>query len=288
MRSMLFVPGDSDKKLAKGTGSGADALIADLEDSVAAGRKEAARRVTLEFLRAGRGRQLIFVRINALDTPHALDDLACVVTGAPDGIVLPKCASADALRTVDHYLSALEAREGLAVGKIKLLPIVTETARAVFELGAYAGASSRLSAMMWGCEDLAADVGAATNRASDASFLAPFELARALCLYAAAAAGVSAIDTVYADFHDLDGLGAESLAAERLGFSAKAAIHPAQVDVINRAFTPGEPAVAWARKVVAAFAHAPGVGVVAIDGKMIDRPHLRAAERILARAGRGV
>lgn len=285
MRSMLFVPGDSEKKLAKGVESGADAIIADLEDSVAADRKPEARRITLEYLKARSGKQLRFVRINPLSTPYAIDDLAAIVAGAPDGIVLPKCASADDLRAVDHYLLALEAREGLKPGGIRILPIVTEVAGAMFTLGGYAGVTSRLCGMMWGCEDLAADVGATVNRNPDKTYLPPFELARSLCLYAAAAAGVAAIDTVFTDFRDMAGLERESQAAERVGFTAKAAIHPAQIEIINRTFTPDAQAVAWARKVVAAFAVSPGVGVVGIDGKMLDRPHLRAAERVLARAG---
>jgi len=282
---MLFVPGDSEKKLAKGIESGADAIIADLEDSVAADRKPEARRVTLDYLKARSGRQLRFVRINPLSTPYAIDDLAAIVAGAPDGIVLPKCASAEDVRAVDHYLSALEAREGLKPGEIRILPIVTEVASAMFTLGGYAGVSPRLCGMMWGCEDLAADVGATVNRNSDKTYLPPFQLARSLCLYAAAAAGVAAIDTVFTDFRDMAGLERESQAAERVGFTAKAAIHPAQIEIINRTFTPDAQAVAWAKKVVEAFAASPGVGVVGIEGKMLDRPHLRAAERVLARAG---
>ncbi len=285
MRSMLFVPGDSDKKLAKSRQSAADALILDLEDSVALSRKPEARRVTLDFLRSREGGQLLFVRINPLSSPYAVDDLAAVVAGRPDGIVLPKCASAEDVRAVDHYLAALEARDGLPGGKIQILPIVTEVAGAMFTLGGYAGVSSRLCGMMWGCEDLAADVGAVANRNPDKTYLSPFELARSLCLYAAATAGVAAIDTVFTDFRDTAGLTREAEAAVQVGFTAKAAIHPDQVEAINRAFTPDEGAVAWARKVVAAFNEAPGVGVVGIDGKMIDRPHLRAAERVLARAG---
>lgn len=286
MRSMLFVPGDSEKKLGKGVESGADAIIADLEDSVAADRKPEARRITLAYLKARSGKQLRFVRINPLSTPYAVDDLAAVVAGAPDGIVLPKCASAEDVRAVDHYLAALEAREGLPLGKIQILPIVTEIAGAMFTLGSYGGVTPRLCGMMWGCEDLAADVGAVVNRNADKSYLAPFELARSLCLYAAAAAGVAAIDTVFTDFRDMEGLERESQAAERVGFTAKAAIHPAQIEVINRTFTPDAAAVTWAKKVVDAFAASPGLGVVGIDGKMLDKPHLRAAERVIARAGR--
>jgi citrate lyase subunit beta/citryl-CoA lyase len=287
MRSMLFVPGDSEKKLAKGWESGSDALILDLEDSVAADRKKEARQISRAFLAANKAGPKRFVRINPLVTPYAIDDLAAVVGGAPDGIVLPKCASAADIVAVNHYLSALESREGLPPDRIQIMPIVTETAGAMFTLGSYTGLGTRLCGMMWGCEDLAADVGASVNRSSDSMYLAPFDLARSLCLFAAAAAGVPAIDTVFTDFKDMDGLERESLNAERIGFTAKAAIHPAQVEIINRAFTPAEAAIAWAKKVVAAFQSSTQVGVIGIEGKMLDRPHLRAAERVLNRAGLG-
>lgn len=285
MRSMLFVPGDSEKKLAKGWESGSDALILDLEDSVAIDRKKEARQISRAFLAANKVGPKRFVRINPLITPYAIDDLAAVIGGAPDGIVLPKCASATDIVAVNHYLSALESREGLPLDRIQILPIVTETAGAMFTLGSYTGLGTRLCGMMWGCEDLAADVGASINRSPDNMYLAPFDLARSLCLFAAAAAGVPAIDTVFTDFKDMAGLERESLNAERIGFTAKAAIHPAQVEVINRAFTPDEAAIAWAKKVVAAFQSSAQVGVIGIEGKMLDRPHLRAAERVLNRAG---
>lgn len=285
MKSMLFVPGDSDKKLSKGLESGADALIIDLEDSVAPDRKQDARQITRAFLARERGGPKLFVRINPLVSAYAVDDLAAVTGGAPDGIVLPKCASVSDIIAVNYYLSALEAREGLQPSSIQILPIVTETAGAMFTLGSYAEAGARLCGMMWGCEDLAADVGASVNRSEDQQYLAPFELARSLCLFAAAAAGVPAIDTVFTDFKDMEGLEREARTAERMGFTAKAAIHPGQIDIINRAFTPNDAAIAWARKVVAAFKASPQVGVVGIDGKMLDRPHLRTAERVLARAG---
>jgi citrate lyase subunit beta / citryl-CoA lyase len=284
MRSLLFVPGDSEKKLTKSLGSGADVLIADLEDSVVAERKEAARRITRDFLAARSGSARLFVRVNPLGSGMILDDLAAIAGGRPDGIVLPKAEGGADISTLDHYLSALEAREGMPPGGIAILPIVTETAAAMFALGSYAGSSKRLCGMMWGCEDLAAAVGAAENRLPDGSYPAPFELARSLCLFGAAAAGVAAIDTVFTDFRDAAGLEREARAAERVGFTAKAAIHPAQIAAINQAFTPDEAAVAWARKVVDAFAATPDSGVVGLDGKMLDRPHLRAAQRVLERA----
>jgi citrate lyase subunit beta/citryl-CoA lyase len=285
MKSMLFVPGDSDKKLSKGLESGTDALIIDLEDSVVPDRKKDARQITRAFLAGARDGPKCFVRINPLASSYAVDDLAAVTGGAPDGIVLPKCASVSDVAAVSHYLSALEAREGLPPSVILILPIVTETAGAMFNLGSYGEAGTRLCGMMWGCEDLAADVGASVNRTDDKQYLPAFELARSLCLFAAAAAGVPAIDTVFTDFKNMEGLEREARAAERMGFTAKAAIHPGQIGIINRAFTPNDAAVAWARKVVAAFGASPQVGVVGIDGKMLDRPHLRAAERVLERAG---
>jgi citrate lyase subunit beta/citryl-CoA lyase len=284
MRSLLFVPGDSEKKLAKSLGSGADVLILDLEDSVVAANKPAARRISRDFLAAKPGGPRLFVRVNPLASGMILDDLAATVGAAPDGIVLPKAAGGDDMRRLDHYLSALEVREGVAPGSIATLPIASETAAAMFTFQSYAGSSARLCGIMWGCEDLAADVGAAENRASDGAYLEPFRLARSLCLFAAAAAGVAAIDTVFTDFRDDSGLAREAREAERTGFTAKAAIHPAQIAAINRTFTPDAAAIAWARKVVAAFAADPASGVIGLEGKMLDRPHLRAAERVLARA----
>lgn len=285
MRSLLFVPGDSEKKLAKSLGSDADVLIADLEDSVVPDRKEEARRITRDFLAARRGGAKLFVRVNPLASGMILADLAALAGGRPDGIVLPKAEGSGDIGAVDHYLAALEAREGLSPGAIAILPIVTETAAAMFALGSYAGSSARLCGMMWGCEDLATAVGAAENRGTDGRYAQPFELARSLCLFAAAAAGVAAIDTVFTDFRDDAGLESEARAAERCGFTAKAAIHPNQVATINRAFTPDERAIAWARKVVDAFAANPAAGVVGLDGRMLDRPHLHAARRVLGRAG---
>ncbi len=285
MRSLLFVPGDSEKKLAKSLGSGADVLILDLEDSVVAERKAAARRITRDFLAARPGGPKLFVRVNPLASGMILDDLAAITGGRPDGIVLPKAAGGDDMRRLDHYLAALEAREGMAAGTIAILPIASETAAAMFTFQSYAGSSARLCGIMWGCEDLAADVGAAENRAPGGDYLEPFRLARSLCLFGAAAAGVAAIDTVFTDFRDEAGLEREARAAERCGFTAKAAIHPGQVAAINRAFTPDDAAVAWARKVVDAFAAAPDAGVIGVNGKMLDRPHLRAAQRVLDRAG---
>lgn len=285
MRSLLFVPGDSERKLEKSLNAGADILILDLEDSVVAAGKEKARRITRDFLAAQAARPAsLFVRVNPLASGLILADLAAIMAARPDGIVLPKAEGGGDVATLAHYLSALEAREGIAEGRTRILPIASETAAAMFAFASYAGSSPRLCGLMWGCEDLAAAVGAAENRLPEGGYPPHFALARSLCLFGAAAAGVAAIDTVFTDFRDAAGLEREVRAAERDGFAGKAAIHPAQVALINRAFTPDAAAIAWAERVVAAFAAAPEAGVVGLDGKMLDRPHLRSAERVLARA----
>lgn len=285
MRSLLFVPGHDARKLAKGLDCGADALILDLEDSVPDAEKARARGVSAVFVDEHRDRLPLFVRVNALSTGLLLDDLAAVVRAQPYGIMLPKCASGRDVALVDAYLSALEAREGLRVGSLHILPIVTEGAAALFELGSYAReAGPRLWGMLWGGEDLSTDIGASANRV-EGSYTPPFELARSLCLFGAAAAGVTAVDAVYTDFRDIDGLRAEAHAAAAAGFGAKAAIHPGQVQVINDAFTPTAEALRDATAIVTAFAQQPAAGAVNIGGRMFDRPHLNAAQRVLARAG---
>ena len=284
MRSLLFVPGDDERKLAKGLASAADALILDLEDSVAAGRKATARELCAATLTAG-ARMKLYVRINALDTPAALLDLAAVVRARPYGIMLPKCRNGDDARRVAHYLTALEARDGVPAGEIRLLPIVTETGGSMFGLGSYDSPPiARLCGLSWGGEDLAADVGAMTNRDDSGRYAAPYQLARSLCLFAATSASVIAVDAVYTNFRDAAGLRQESIEGLRSGFSAKAAIHPDQIAVINEAFTPSAADVEAARKVIAAFDASPGAGVASVDGKMLDRPHYRTAQRVLARA----
>ena len=284
MRSLLFVPGDDERKLAKGLASAADALILDLEDSVAADRKATARELCAATLTAG-ARMKLYVRINALDTPAALLDLAAVVRARPYGIMLPKCRNGDDARRVAHYLTALEARDGVPAGEIRLLPIVTETGGSMFGLGSYDSPPiARLCGMLWGGEDLAADVGAMTNRDDSGRYAAPYQLARSLCLFAATSSSVIAVDAVYTNFRDAAGLRQESIEGLRSGFSAKAAIHPDQIAVINEAFTPSAADVEAARKVIAAFDASPGAGVASVDGKMLDRPHYRTAQRVLARA----
>jgi len=280
MRSLLFVPADSDRKLARGLESGADALILDLEDSVAAANRATARRLAREFLEAhGSDRIRRYVRINPLASGLALDDLAATVAGRPDGILLPKCTP-DEVRIADHYLSAFETAAGATVGAIQIIAIATETPQAVFALGGYTGASPRLEAITWGAEDLAACLGG-NNRTIDGEYDGPYRLARSLCLLAASAAGVAAIDTIYTDFRDEAGLKAECAAARRSGFAGKMAIHPAQLSAINEAFSVSAAERDWAERVVAAFAANPDAGTLALDGKMIDKPHLVLARRLL-------
>jgi citrate lyase subunit beta/citryl-CoA lyase len=287
MRSFLFVPADSEKKLAKGFDTGADALIIDLEDSVAAERKAGARDTALAYLKdnAGRaGRPQLVVRVNALDTGLTDADLDAVVAGRPDAILLPKAEGGPSVVHLDAKLSAREALYGLPDGAIAILALTTETASALFLHGSYAGSSRRLTGLTWGAEDLSADIGAETNRDAAGRFTSPYMLARSLCLAAAAASRVQPIDTVYSDFRNMAGLREECLDARRDGFTGKLAIHPAQVAVINEVFTPAPEEIAKARAMIAAFAANPAAGVVGIDGVMYDRPHLRRAERLLARA----
>jgi citrate lyase subunit beta / citryl-CoA lyase len=287
IRSALFVPGDSTQKFDKALGAGADALILDLEDSVAAERKQAARATTLAFLKdagARRPRPQLMVRVNALDTGLTDADLDAIVAGSPDAIMLPKAEGGTAVAHLDAKLTAREAIHGLADGAIRVVAIATETAAALFVAGTYGGASPRLTGLSWGAEDLSADLGAETNRDAEGRFTEPFRFARNLCLAAAAAAKVQAIDTVYVDFRDPEGLRREAEEARRDGFTAKLAIHPAQVAVINEVFTPSSAAIASARAVIAAFAKNPGAGVVGIGGVMYDRPHLERAKQLLARA----
>lgn len=287
MRSLLFVPGDSPKKLDKAMDSGADALVLDLEDSVAAGAKADARRTVREFLQtAGRAKSAPkrYVRVNALDTGLLDGDLDEVLAGAPDGIMLPKSGGGADVVLLDAKLAAREAIHGLPDNSTRMIAIATETPAAVFALGSYRGASARLEGLCWAGEDLSAAVNAESNRLPDGSYAEPYRVVRALCLFAAVAAEVLPMDSVFTNYRDLDGLRAEAMAARHDGFASKLAIHPAQVPVINAVFTPTPEAVAHAQAIVAAFAAAPGAGVVGLDGAMLDRPHLVRAERLLAQA----
>lgn len=283
MRSLLFVPADSEKKLSKAAASGADGLILDLEDSVAATAKETARGMAAEWLRSRSTGPLAYVRVNDLRTGLTDADLDAVVRARPDGIMLPKCAG---LADVEHLSAKLRVREadaGLADGGIRILPIITETAAAVLAAHSYGAGQSRLSAVTWGAEDLAADIGAQTNRDETGRYTDVFRLARSVTILAAASAGIAAIDTVFPDFRNEAGFLADCKSGERDGFTGRMAIHPAQVSVINAVYTPSAEAMAVAQSIVDAFAEAGNPGVVSIDGRMYDRPHLRHAERVLAR-----
>jgi citrate lyase subunit beta/citryl-CoA lyase len=288
MRSLLFVPGDSARKLEKALGSGADVLLIDLEDSVALASKEEARRVTAEFLQAANSqaaRPLLYVRVNGLTTGLTDADLDGIMPAGPDGIVLPKTVGGPDVSHIGAKLAVREAEYDLPDGGTKVIAIATENALGVFALGTFGGCSHRLAGIAWGGEDLSADIGAETNRREDGSYTEPYRLARALTLLGATAAEVEPIDSVFTNFRDMEGLAAECREARRDGFIAKMAIHPAQVPVINEAFTPSAEALAKARAVVDAFAANPGLGVVGVEGEMLDLPHLKRSERLLARAG---
>lgn len=283
MRSFLFVPGDSVRKFDSAKKTAADALILDLEDSIASDQKAAARDIARGMLDARSATQKIYIRVNALDSGLTLGDLAAVMPGRPDGIVLPKCEGAPDVNRLAFYLDAFEAASGLEAGSTRIVVVATETARAVLKLHDFEGASPRLWGMMWGAEDLAASLGASRNR-SNGRFNGPFLLARDLCLIGAASIGVVAIDTVTPDIDDLAALKEEAIAARQDGFRSKAVIHPKHVDVVNAAFLPTEEEFARARKIVQAFHDNPNSGVVKVDGKMVDKPHLRAALNTLALA----
>jgi citrate lyase subunit beta/citryl-CoA lyase len=288
IRSWLFVPGDDARKHDKASTSGADALIFDLEDSVTEGLLPKARTRVRNFLTSHRERSApqLWVRVNALASGKIADDLAIVMAGAPDGIVLPKVSAAREAVTVGALLSALEEKFGTPTGRTQLLVIATETPQALFALGDYATtANARLAGLTWGAEDLSAALGAAARDAA-AAFTFTFELVRSMCLLAAGAAGVPAFDGVCVDFRNSDALQREATRACRDGFSGKLAIHPSQVGPINAAFSPQPAEVARARQVIAAFAAKPDAGVLSLDGQMLDRPHLVKAQRILARAAR--
>lgn len=284
-RSYLFVPGDSERKIEKTIETDADALIYDLEDAVLPDRKPAARvlvRATLDA--AGGSSYQRWVRVNPLDTDHTLDDLAAIVCANLDGIVLPKIRGGADIATVDHYLSALEVRDGLAPGGIKIFVIATETPEIMFRLGELAGASPRLAAASWGGEDLGAALGAESNKDEAGNWDQPYQLARSLCLIAAVAAAVQPVDTVHTDFRDDDSLRAETRAARRQGYTGKIAIHPRQVPIINETLTPSDDDVAHAEAVIQAFDDAGGAGAVSLNGQMLDIPHRTQARRILDRA----
>jgi citrate lyase subunit beta/citryl-CoA lyase len=284
MRSLLFVPGDSERKLEKGLVSGADALIIDLEDSVSAAGKPAARALTAQFLAARReGGPMLIVRVNDLSTGLTDDDLCAVMAGGPDAIMLPKCGGLDHVVHLSAKLRVHEADHGLPDGATGILPIITETGAGVLNAHSYAP-QTRLVGITWGAEDLSADIGASATRDANGVYTDVFRLARALTLLAASAAQAGAIDTVFPNFRDEAAFRRDCEEGARDGFTGRMAIHPAQVPVINEVFTPSDAAIDHARTVIEAFAAAGNPGVVAIEGAMYDRPHLRRAERILERA----
>ena len=288
MRSLLFVPADGGSKLDKAMASGADAIILDLEDSIAPERKAQARAAALEFLKAAqtkKPRPRLWVRINGLDTGMTDTDLEAVVAGRPDAIVFPKAEGGARVVHLDAKLTAREAIAGLPEGGIKILAQAVESAAGLFLAGTFRDASARLIGMTWGPEDLSAELGAEANRDAAGQLTEPYRLARNMCLFGAAAAKLPAIETVYVDFRNSEGLRRDTQDARRDGFAGRLAIHPAQVAVINEVFTPSPEQIAQAKTVVAAFAARPGAGAVGIDGKMYDRPHLLRAQALLARIG---
>ncbi|MBX7497186.1 CoA ester lyase [Qipengyuania sp. 6B39] len=282
MRSWLFAPGDSEKKMGKAVEGTADVVIFDLEDAVATDNKPVARRMIRDFLDANpERRDRIFVRVNPLDGPYTLHDLAAVMPGRPGGIMLPKAYGRQDVEALDKYLSALEAANGIEIGSTPVIVLLTEVAESMFHAGDFKGAP-RLVALTWGAEDLADSIGAISNRNPDGSFAFTYELARSLCLLGAATAGVPAIETIQADFRDTEKLKSRAETVRRAGFRGMLAIHPAQVDVINAAFTPGADEIAEAREIVALFAANPGAGTIGWKGGMLDRPHLSRAQQLLA------
>lgn len=282
-RSFLFVPADSERKLSKAIDTNADAIIVDLEDSVAADARPAARELAREYIAGKTG---VWVRINPIDSDDAVEDLRAVMPSAPAGIMLPKARSAADVRMLAEFLHDLELAHNLDHGSTAVLPLCTERPEALFSLDGYVASTPRLAGLTWGAEDLSAAVGAAANRDEDGNWLPLYELARSLCLAAAAAAEIAAFDTVYTDFRDLDGLARYARNARRDGFAGMLAIHPDQVDVINEAFVPSGAEIERAERIIALFAEHPEAGTLGMDGEMIDRPHLVQAKRVLDLAER--
>lgn len=284
LTSLLFVPADSEKKFEKAKGIGADGLILDLEDSVAPSGKAAAREGLKGWIDASTGPRdwAFWVRVNPLDTGMTAEDLAAVVRPGLDGIILPKSNGRQDVATVSDMIDPLEAAAGMEPGTVRIIVLATETAAGMFNLASYAPAHPRLAALTWGAEDLAAVVGSTSNKGPDGDWSNPYQLARSLCLFAAANAGVPAIDTIYADFRHGEGLKGACKISRRDGFIGRLAIHPVQVAVINEAFAPSDEDVALAHRIVAAFEENPDSGTIGIDGKMYDIPHLKTARRTLA------
>jgi citrate lyase subunit beta/citryl-CoA lyase len=274
LRSLLFVPADRPERFAKAAASGADAIILDLEDSVAPARKAAGRAEVSAYL-AGPRAVKTFVRVNPLDSGQTEADLAAILPGKPDGIVLPKAEGGASVAALLHLMGDT---------RFPILPIATETPAAIFELGTYGQCAGKLAGLTWGAEDLPAAIGASSSREEDGRYTPPYEMVRSLTLFGAHKAGVQAIETVFPDIRDMDGLAAYAGRARRDGFTGMMAIHPCQVEDINRAFSPTETELEYAREVVALFASDPGLGVIQLRGRMLDKPHLKLAQSILGRA----
>ncbi|PLK27969.1 CoA ester lyase [Novosphingobium sp. TH158] len=285
-RSWLFAPGDSEKKMTKAMEGSADIVLIDLEDAVAPDMKAAARPMVHDFIKANPAqRDRLWVRINPFDGPHTLFDLAAIMPARPGGIMLPKVYGRQEVEKLDHCLSALEVANGIEEGSTPVIVLITETAEAMFHTGDYKGAP-RVVALTWGAEDLADSIGASSNKDESGAYTFTYELARSMTVLGAATAGVTAIETISADFRDLEALRRRAERVRRDGFRGMMAIHPAQVDVINAAFTPTEEEIAEAQEIVDIFAANPGVGAIGWKGGMLDRPYLARAERLLRQAGR--
>jgi citrate lyase subunit beta / citryl-CoA lyase len=284
MRSMLFVPGDRPERFAKAVASGADAVIFDLEDAVVPDGRPGARVEIASYLATAERSVALWVRVNPVDTDDSLRDLASVMGARPDGIMLPKARSGADVLQVSHWMEALEAGAGLSPGSVGLIPLITESAAAVLNAASFTSPPSRVRGLTWGAEDLAADLGAISNRSPDGEFDPAYVHARTACLLAAAAAGVAAIDTVETEIRDAAAIERRARDSRRQGFSGKMAIHPVQIAPIHAAFRPAEDEVEWARRVLEAFRASPGTGALSLDGRMLDKPHIRQAERILAAA----
>jgi citrate lyase subunit beta/citryl-CoA lyase len=286
VRSWLFAPGDSERKMEKATGSVADAVIFDLEDAVADAQKAKARGMVAAFLAANaKHRSRLWVRINPIQGPYALADLVAVMPTGPGGIILPKPRGRADAELLDHYLTALEAASGISLGTTKVMLLVTETPQSMLATGSYADVP-RVAAMSWGAEDLATALGAIDNRNESGAYEFTYELARSLCLVGAAAAGVPAIETIHGDFKDETGLRKRAATVRRAGYRGMLAIHPAQIEIINEAFTPSAQEQAAAQEIVDLFDANPAAGTIGYKGAMLDRPHLDRARAVLALAGR--
>lgn len=284
LRSLLFVPGDSERKLQKAMMSGADALILDLEDSVAQENKKQARVTLSKFLEQDRphaNTPLLFVRVNELDGPHTHHDLKAIVGRGVEGIVLPKCGSAKDIETVSQSLDALERKAGRVNRPLKIIGLAAETARDLLSMETFLQGHRRLMGLTWGAEDLKTDLGASINRSREGGWTAPFQFAQTQCLLVAVAANAIAIDTVYADYRDLEGLEKDSIESKSLGFVGRMAIHPNQVAIINKCYAPSKEDLELAKAIVTGFSTNPGVGAIGINGKMYDQPHLKAAKQLL-------